>query len=159
MHFLELVLSGEVKDYSAGITLHRARSGLLELNLSAEVGGPKQVLAGGEEKLSAIRTSAHLGRSLLSCLALRCGALMCGRFSRSLRRNGSGFDADITGCDDVFDVVLSTKMKGRLLSLHIAGFAPETRLVEDNLSRFIGDDPVLCLDDCSVRACNFEMNL
>src|SRR5579864_6941114 len=159
MYLLELILSGEVEDYSAGIALDRARSGLLEVNLSAEVGRAQQIFAGHKEKLSAVRPSAHLGRCLLIILFLRGIVLVCTGFTSCLGMSGSGFHADITGCDDIFHVVLRAKVKGRLIGLHIAGLAGETRLVEDDLSRLVGDDPVFRLDDSSMRPRNFEMNL
>src|SRR5215471_3769710 len=131
MHLLQFVLSGEVEDYAAGVTLHWAESSLLEVNLSTEVGCAQQVFVGREEKLGAIRPAAHLARYLLIRRLLRSRDLVCGGSSGCLCRNGSSLYANIAGCDDILHVVLRTKMKSGLLRLHVAGLARETSLVKD----------------------------
>src|SRR5215471_1620393 len=159
MYFLELILAREVKYYAAGIALHGARSGLLEVDPSAEIGCAQHVFAGYKEKLSPIRMSVHLGRDLLVRWFLCCGDLVCSGFGGCLHGNGPRLQADIAGCDDILHMVFGAKIEGRLIGSHVAGFAVKTWLVEDDLPWFVGDDPMFRLDESRVGPRNLEMNL
>src|SRR5579872_526136 len=64
MSLFQLVLTCEIEDHATGIPLERMQTGLLEVNLAAEVCRVQQVFARDKEKLGLIGSAA---RPLRTC--------------------------------------------------------------------------------------------
>ena len=59
MHFLKLVLAGEIHNHAACLALHGLWSGLLDVNVAGKRGGAKQVFLPVEQELGLVGAAAH----------------------------------------------------------------------------------------------------